>query len=113
MINTPLAILTTQGRHIVAALSGGGIPRGLAVTLMPLEGSARGYLEYSVTHVSSGRRVVPTGFATIDTARAVAKALHRVADWSLPAFAIRALPGIETQVREALERVLTELEGGE
>lgn len=104
-----LAIQTPQGHRVVAAQSGGSIPAGLALTLVPLDGDPTGYAQWSVTHVASGMRIGP-GCDERRTAQRVAEALADVADWTLPAFALRALPNIEARVAETLDRMLTELE---
>lgn len=114
MPNRPLGILTPQGPRIVAGQTGGSIPAGLALTLVPLQPEwgdrqREGYSQWSITHIQSGRRIGP-GFEERRDAQKVAEALYPVADWTLPAFALCAIPGIEGQVREILDRVLTELE---
>lgn len=116
MPETKLAILTPQSRVMVWAMTGGGIPRGLAVTLIPMERGQSGpqpdtWEQYTVTHRKSGKRIGP-GFEELRDARHVAEALGSLADWSLPEFALRALPEIEDRVRETLDRALTELDEG-
>lgn len=109
-----LAILTPQGHRVVGSMSGGGIPPGLAVAFVDLRAewgdTQRANLtRYSVTHCLSGRGIGP-GFESIHDARHLAEALHDVADWTLPAFALCAIPGIESQVREILDRAITQRE---
>ena len=109
MPESPIAILTQHGHQIVAAQTGGSIPNGLALTLVPIADSADGYAQWSITHIQSGKRIGP-GCDERRTAQRVAEALADVADWTLPAFALRALPNIEARVAETLDRMLTELE---
>lgn len=114
MSESPLAILTPMGHRVVGSMSGGGIPTGLAVAFIPLQAEwgdrqRAGIVRYSVTHALSGRGIGP-GFESVHDARHLAEALHDVADWCLPETALHAIPGIQGQVAEILERVLTELE---
>lgn len=104
-----LAIQTPQGHRVVAAQSGGSIPAGLALTLVPLDGDPTGYAQWSITHIQSGKRIGP-GFEERRDAQRVAEALADVTDWTAPTFALLALPHIEDAVREALERALSEMD---
>lgn len=114
MPETSCVILTPQSRVKVVAQTGGSIPRGLALTLVPLvaEWGDKQRAEesrWSITHLKSGKRVGP-GFEERKDAQKVAEALYGACDWTLPAYALCAIPGIEGQVREILDRVLTELD---
>ena len=109
MTERQLAILTAQGYQIVASQTGGSIPNGLALTLVPLADSADGYAQWSITHIQSGKRIGP-GFEERRDAQRVAEALADVTDWTVPTFALLALPGIEDAVRETLDRTITQLE---
>lgn len=112
MPESQLAIATPRGPEIVACQTGGSIPKGLALTLVPLADSADGYAQWSITHIQSGKRIGP-GFEERRDAQRVAEALADCGDWTLPTFALLALPHIEDAVREALERAITQLEEGE
>lgn len=114
MPETSCVILTPQSRVKVVAQTGGSIPRGLALTLVPLVAEWGDWqraeeTRWSITHIKSGKRIGP-GFEERKDAQKVAEALYGVANWTLPAFALCALPGIQGQVREILDRVLTALE---
>ena len=109
MPESQLAILTPQGYQIVASQTGGSIPNGLALTLVPIADSADGYAQWSITHIQSGKRIGP-GFEERRDAQRVAEALADVTDWTVPTFALLALPGIEDAVRETLDRTITQLE---
>lgn len=117
MTERQLAIATPRGREIVACQTGGSIPKGLALTLVPLQPEygdrqREGYSQWSITHILSGKRIGP-GFEERRDAQRVAEALADCGDWTLPTFALLALPHIEDAVREALERAITQLEEGE
>lgn len=109
MPESQLAIATPRGPEIVACQTGGSIPKGLALTLVPLADSADGYAQWSITHIQSGKRIGP-GFEERRDAQRVAEALADCGDWTLPAFALKALPHLEAEVSATLDRVLTELE---
>ena len=114
MTERQLAIATPRGPEIVACQTGGSIPKGLALTLVPLQPEygdrqREGYSQWSITHIISGRRIGP-GFEERRDAQRVAEALADVTDWTLPTFALLALPGIEDAVRETLDRTITQLE---
>lgn len=112
-----VVILTPQSRVKVIAQTGGSIPRGLALTLVPLDlgfpGEAWRHTDtrWSVTHVASGKRVGP-GFEERRDAQKVAEALYGVANWTLGESALLALPDLPRAVSVTLDRVLTELDEG-
>jgi len=116
MTESHAVILTPQSRVRCVAQTGGSIPRGLALTLVPLvpEWGDRQRAEetrWSVTHIKSGKRVGP-GFEERRDAQKVAEALYGVANWTLPESSLLADPELERHVSATLDRVLTELDEG-
>ena len=116
MTESHVVILTPQSRVKVVAQTGGSIPRGLALTLVPLvpewgDWQRAEETRWSVTHLQSGKRVGP-GFEERRDAQKVAEALYGVANWTLPESALLALPDLPRAVAVTLDRVLTELDEG-
>jgi hypothetical protein len=117
MTESHAVILTPQSRVRCVAQTGGSIPRGLALTLVPLDlgfpGEAWRHTDtrWSVTHIQSGKRVGP-GFEERRDAQKVAEALYGVANWTLGERELLALPDIQRAVAATLDRVLTELDEG-
>lgn len=116
MPESQLAIATPRGPEIVACQTGGSIPYGLALTLVPLDfGRPAGWpgthvgTRWSITHIDSGRRIGP-GFEERRDAQRVAESLADLADWSRPMAELLALPDLEDAVREALDRALSEMD---
>lgn len=107
-----LGILTSAGFRIVEAMTGGSVPPGLALCLVPLddgvpEGASWRHTDerWSVTHVESGRRIGP-GWVALPDARRAAEALAGVCDWTVPGEQLAGNPEIAQHALEAITGML-------
>lgn len=105
-----LFIRIPGGHRLVASQTGGSIPPGLALTLVPLD-NPEGDAQWSCTHVLSGLRIGP-GFERRADAQRCAEALAPCADWSQPASILLADPNLQPCVAHVLESFLTALDEG-
>ena len=109
-----LAITTLHGYRVVACQTRGSIPDGLALTLVPVNADEAvdappyGEAQWAITHIQSGMRIGP-GFERRGDAQRVAEALADLADWTLPAFALHALPDLPDEIAATLDTALTQL----
>lgn len=99
----PLSIKCLGGNRVVSSQTGGSIPDGLALCLVPLLDSAEGWAEWTVTHIDSGQRIGP-GWQERRDAQRCAECLAGLADWTDPAAVLLADANLQMQVDEALYR---------
>lgn len=104
----PLSIKCRGGDRVVSSQTGGSIPHGLALTLVPLLDSADGWAEWTVTHIDSGMRVGP-GWQERRDAQRCAEFLAGLADWTDPAAILLADANLQDTVAEMVLRCAEEL----
>jgi len=109
-------IATPRGPRIAASQTGGSIPPGLALCLVPMDDQTgegepwhHTYSQWSITHILSGRRIGP-GWEERRDAQRCAESLAGIVDWTVPHLFLADDADVRKKVTDALDRFAADME---